>query len=42
MSGYQDWVRALPILEEHGESGMCLCFGYGGVGTWTRESGVML
>ena len=27
----EDWVCALPILEEHGESGK-VCFGCGGVG----------
>ena len=32
VSGRQDWVWALPILEEHGENGICvLCFGCGGV-----------
>ena len=25
MSGRQDRVWALPILEEHGESGICVC-----------------
>ena len=25
VSGRQDWVGALPILEEHGESGICVC-----------------
>ena len=25
-------VWALPILKEQGESGICVCFGYGGVG----------
>ena len=24
-SGRHDWVWALPILEEHGESGICVC-----------------
>ena len=28
----QDWDWALPILEEHRESGICVCFGCGGVG----------
>ena len=23
--GREDWVWALPILEEHGESGICVC-----------------
>ena len=32
VSVWQDWVWALPILEEHGEWDMCLCFGCGGVG----------
>ena len=32
VSGQQDWVWALPILEEHGGNGMCLCFGCGGDG----------
>ena len=33
MSGRQDWVWALPILEEHGEIGLGFCvFGCGGVG----------
>ena len=32
-SGYLDWVWALPILEEHGEGGICVCvFCCGGVG----------
>ena len=25
MCGWQDWVWALPILEEHGEGGICVC-----------------
>ena len=33
MSGWQYWVWALPIPEEHRESGICvLYFGCGGVG----------
>ena len=34
VSGLRDWVWALPILEEHGESGICvyICFGCGGMG----------
>ena len=32
VSGQDDWVWALPILEEHGESGICFgCSGVGGV-----------
>ena len=25
VSGRHDWVLALPILEEHGENGICVC-----------------
>ena len=25
MSGRHDWVWALPILDEHGETGVCVC-----------------
>ena len=51
--GCQDWVWALPILEEHGENGKCVCvlvavvwlvLGESGWAAWARvlEGGVVL
>ena len=52
VSGSQDWVWALPILEEHEENGICVCvlvavvrvvLGDGwAVWTWVWKGGVML
>ena len=53
VSGSQDLVWALPILEEHGESGICVCvlvavvwvvLGDSGWEAWARvwEGGVVL
>ena len=47
---YEDWVWALPILEEHGESGICVLvavvwvvLGESGWAAWARvwEGGVV-
>ena len=38
VSRWKDWVCALPILKEHGESGICIVFSlrwcWGRVGGW--------
>ena len=39
VSGCQDWVWAFPIMEEHGESGLCVCFLWWCGWCWGRMGG---